>query len=118
LENIDENGNLKIPVYEDYLHGQDYLDAVIRGDIKDTDVVIFGSIDGAQLYRNKKSDCWMSIWIIADLGPDKRYKVRAVLPDAFFSWPEQTKARRFFQIPIPPPSFGYPQRRAPHLGCT
>lgn len=99
LASLDDNGNLKIPVYEDYLHGQDYLDAVIRGDIRDTDVVVFGSIDGAQLYRNKKSDCWMSIWIIADLGPDKRYKVRAVLPDAFFPGPNKPKHVDSFKFP-------------------
>ncbi|KAJ6538148.1 hypothetical protein B0H19DRAFT_1270510, partial [Mycena capillaripes] len=38
LDSADAEGNLQIPVYEDYLHGQEYLDAVIRGDIQDTDV--------------------------------------------------------------------------------
>ncbi|KAJ7869672.1 hypothetical protein B0H13DRAFT_2350823 [Mycena leptocephala] len=57
LEMVDEDGSLNIPVYEDFIHGQDYLDAVIREAIQDTDVVLIGSIDGAQLYRNKKSDC-------------------------------------------------------------
>jgi len=38
------------------------------------------SIDGAQLYQNKKSNCWICIWILLDLGPDKRYKIRNILP--------------------------------------
>jgi hypothetical protein len=99
LASMDEDGNLNIPVYEDYLHGRDYLDAVVRGDIKDTDVVVIGSIDGAQLYRNKHSDCWISIWIIAELTPEKRYKVRAVLPDSFIPGPNKPKHLDSFKFP-------------------
>ncbi|KAJ7254942.1 hypothetical protein B0H12DRAFT_1016693, partial [Mycena haematopus] len=93
LDSADADGNLQIPIYEDYLHGRDYLDAVIRGDIKDTDVVVMGSMDGAQLYRNKKSDCWISIWIIGDLTPEKRFKVRAVLPDSVHYVPGPNKPK-------------------------
>jgi hypothetical protein len=57
LSSMDEDGNLDILVYEDSLHGRDYLDAVTCRDIKYTDVVVIGLIDGAQLYRNKHSDC-------------------------------------------------------------
>lgn len=99
LDLIDADGNLDIPVYEDLLHGKDYLDAVIRGDIKDTDIVLIGSIDGAQLYRNKKSDCWISIWILAELTPEKRYKVRAVLPDSFWPGPNKPKHVDSFKFP-------------------
>ena len=46
-------------VYNDIFCGLDYLDsdAVESGKIKDYNIVIMFSIDGAQLYCNKKSDC-------------------------------------------------------------
>lgn len=46
-------------------------------------MVLVLSIDGAQLYRNKASDCWIYIWIILDHAPDVRYKKRHVLPGGF-----------------------------------
>ena len=33
------------------------------------DIALQLSIDGAQLYRDKASDCWMFIWIIHNLHP-------------------------------------------------
>ncbi|KAJ6494491.1 hypothetical protein C8R45DRAFT_1052932 [Mycena sanguinolenta] len=44
-----------IETYEDVFHGKEYLDAVQRGDITNNDIVVIGSTDGAQLYRNKSS---------------------------------------------------------------
>lgn len=58
--------------YNDFLDGSDYLEAVMEGKIKDKDFVLMFSIDGAQLYRNKQSDCWMSIWVVFDRSPDSR----------------------------------------------
>jgi hypothetical protein len=85
------DGELDIPVYEDYIHGRDYLEAVIRGDIKDTDIVILGSIDGAQLYRNKQSDCWISIYIIGEMSPLGPFKIGAIYPDSFIPGPKKSK---------------------------
>nr|GAT61111.1 predicted protein [Mycena chlorophos] len=48
------------PAFEDYVDlfcGDEYLSAVEDGRITDDDVVILGSLDGAQLFRNKKTDC-------------------------------------------------------------
>lgn len=70
-------------------HGKEYLDAVGRGGITYDDIVLIGSIDGAQLYRNKASDCWISIWVIGDLSPDNRYKKRRVIPNFFVSGPNK-----------------------------
>ncbi|PIL32825.1 hypothetical protein GSI_04942 [Ganoderma sinense ZZ0214-1] len=61
--------------YDDFFQGSDYLQAVLDGKIKDGDTVLMLSMDGAQLYRNKQSDCWMYIWVILNLAPDLRYKV-------------------------------------------
>ncbi|KAF8584212.1 hypothetical protein K439DRAFT_1646982 [Ramaria rubella] len=42
--------------------------------------VFMGSMDGAQLYHDKKSDCWILIWILMDIGDELRYKKAHVLP--------------------------------------
>ncbi|KAJ7745022.1 hypothetical protein DFH07DRAFT_749183, partial [Mycena maculata] len=99
LASRDAEGNLNIPIYEDFIHGMDYLQAVMDGHIKDTDIVIIGSIDGAQLYRNKKSDCWISIYIIGEIDLLKRFKIRAVLPDSFFPGPNKPKHTDSFKYP-------------------
>ena len=43
--------------YNDIFCGLDYLEAVEKGDIGDHDTAVMLSIDGAQLYQNKKCDC-------------------------------------------------------------
>lgn len=61
-------------VYDDYTMGSDYLDAVRKGQIKENDIALMFSIDGAQLYEKKQSDCWIYIWVILNYSPDLRYK--------------------------------------------
>ncbi|KAI0037578.1 hypothetical protein FA95DRAFT_1506801, partial [Auriscalpium vulgare] len=89
LAEIAENkGN--IPSYEDIVHGSDYIKAVRRGDIGPDDCVVMFSMDGAQLYCSKKSECWISIfpdysrsntiWVRFDLSPGLRYKRRHIFP--------------------------------------
>jgi Transposase family tnp2 len=41
------------------------------------------SLDGAQLYEHKASDCWIYIWVIFNHAPDARYKKKHVLPGGF-----------------------------------
>ncbi|KAI0349079.1 hypothetical protein OH77DRAFT_1499673 [Trametes cingulata] len=67
---------------QDFCWGTDYLHAVQEGRIKPDDMTLMFSIDGAQLYESKQSDCWVYIWVIFELGPEKRYKKRYVLPGA------------------------------------
>ena len=86
-------------VYDDVFCGSDYLDAVERGEIGDYDTVVMLSIDGAQLYRNKKSDCWIYIWIVLDLAPDKRYKIRNIIPGGVIPGPEKPKHLDSFLFP-------------------
>ena len=83
MRELDENNGKRTSPYIDFFDGSDYLDAVRNGNIKDDDVVIMLSLDGAQLYRNKSSDCWMYIWIVLDLPPDMRYKKAHVIPGKF-----------------------------------
>jgi hypothetical protein len=54
--------------YDDIYHGSNFLNAVICGDLKDTDIAVVLSIDGAQFYQDNESDCWMYIRIILDLA--------------------------------------------------
>jgi hypothetical protein len=75
-------------VYDDVLSGEAYLRAVEDGKIREHDTVLMFSIDGAQLYRHKQSDCWVYIWILLDLAPDERYKVRNILPGGVIPGPE------------------------------
>jgi hypothetical protein len=74
-------GNLSS--YDDFYCGSDYLENVRSGNIKDNDILLMLSIDGAQLYAHKASDCWIYIWVIMDFSPNERDKKRFVLPGGF-----------------------------------
>lgn len=54
-----------------------------KGKIGDNDIVLMLSVDGAQLYAHKASDCWIYIWVIMDISPDERYNKRHILPGGF-----------------------------------
>ena len=86
-------------VFDDIFCGSDYLDAAEKGDIKDQDMVVMLSLDGAQLFRNKKSDCWIYIWIILDLAPDERYKIRNIVPGGIIPGPNHPKNLDSFLFP-------------------
>ena len=85
--------------YDDFFSGSDYLKNVKTGDIGDDDIVIMLSIDGAQLYAHKSSDCWIYIWVIMDLSPDERYMKRHVLPGGFIPGPNKPKNVDSFLFP-------------------
>ncbi|KJA13779.1 hypothetical protein HYPSUDRAFT_151159, partial [Hypholoma sublateritium FD-334 SS-4] len=88
-----------IDEYEDIFHGAEYLDAVCSGAIKDNDMVLMMSIDGAQLYESKQSDCWIYIWIVLDLAPEVRYKKRHIFPGGFFPGPNKPGNIESFLFP-------------------
>lgn len=75
----------------DYIHGSDYLDCVHDGKIKDTNILLMLSLDGAQLYEHCSSDCWMYMWVVLELGPDCQYKKTHVLPGSFIPGPNKPK---------------------------
>ncbi|TFK45677.1 hypothetical protein OE88DRAFT_1715298 [Heliocybe sulcata] len=56
--------------FDDILCGNAYLTAVDLGNIKNEDMVLMHSADGAQLYKNKISNFWIYIWVICDILPD------------------------------------------------
>jgi hypothetical protein len=86
-------------VYEDVLYGKQYLDACQSGRIKEGDAVLMFSIDGAQLYESKQSDCWIYIWVVFDHAPDERYKKKYVLPGGIIPGPKKPKNLDSFIFP-------------------
>ena len=88
-----------IKEYDDVFHGTDYINAVNNGQIKEDDVMVLFSLDGAQLYRDKASECWFFVWIIFDLSPDLRYKKPYVLPAGFVPGPNKPGNIESFVLP-------------------
>jgi hypothetical protein len=80
-----------IEVYKDVYCSSILLEAAQRGDLTPDDTVLMLSIDGAQLYQSKQSDCWIYIWVLLDLAPDLRYKKKYVLPGGFIPGPNKPK---------------------------
>ncbi|KIK75527.1 hypothetical protein PAXRUDRAFT_18925 [Paxillus rubicundulus Ve08.2h10] len=89
LEELCQTGS--IPVVDDVTMGWDYLGAVLDGDIKEHDIVLMVSLDGAQLYDSKESDCWMYVWATLNLLPDQHYHKLHVLPGGFMPGPNKPK---------------------------
>ena len=89
----------KIPKIEDVFHGTEYLDRHLSGKIGPDDVVVVFTVDGAQLYRDKESDCWLGVWVVLDLSPDQRYKMRFVLPACFVPGPNKPDNMESFLLP-------------------
>jgi len=79
--------------------GWDYLGAVLDGDIKPHDIVLMVSLNGAQLYNSKELDCWIYIWIIVNLPPDKCYRKLHVRPGGFIPGPNKPKNVDSFLFP-------------------
>ncbi|KAJ3925070.1 MAG: hypothetical protein NXY57DRAFT_1051750 [Lentinula lateritia] len=79
LKELDENEGIKISPYEDFFNGSEYLKKVLNGDVGDGDVFL--------LYRYKKSECWIYIWVILDHSPDTRYKKHAPKNSDSFIFP-------------------------------
>ncbi|KIN94644.1 hypothetical protein M404DRAFT_167725 [Pisolithus tinctorius Marx 270] len=97
LQQLHETGC--IPLIDDIAMGWDYLRAVLDGDIKHNDAILMLLLDGAQLYDSKESDCWMYIWIVIHLPPDKRYRKLHVCPGGFIPSPNKPKNLDSFLFP-------------------
>lgn len=92
-------GNTLPTEFSDYLHGSEYAEAVGRGDIQPEDFVLLYTIDGAQLYRSKQSDCWIYLWVLLDLAPETRYKKEKVLVGGIIPGPDAPKNLDSFLYP-------------------
>lgn len=79
------------PVYEDIFSGNEFLEFAKRVQLGPHDTTVSFSLDGAQLYQNKKSDTWIAVWIINDYDPCTRYKKKHVLPALVIPGPNKPK---------------------------
>jgi hypothetical protein len=98
LEELEITGGVP-EVYKDVLHGKQYLDACLSGQIKEGDSILMLSIDGAQLYESKQSDCWVYIWVLFDHAPEERYQKKYVLPGSIIPGPKKPKNLDSFMFP-------------------
>jgi len=80
-------------VYEDIFSGSDLRNLVTNPEItlSVNDITVSFSLDGAQLYQNKKLDTWIAIWIINDYDPKMHYKKKHVLPALVIPGPNKPK---------------------------
>ena len=72
-----------IESYYDTCCGSEFLQLYRSGQLKFGDIILQLSIDGAQLFRDKSSDCWLYIFIIHNLSSDLHYKKKYVMPGRF-----------------------------------
>jgi hypothetical protein len=86
--------------YCDTTGGHDFLDAAESGVMKDHDILVQLLLDGAQLYQDKDSDCWVFVYIIHNLAPDLCYKKCLVIPAGFIPGPEKMKDSNLFIYPV------------------
>lgn len=93
-----KNGGI-VPLYEDLFDGKEYLDAYLAGHIRDDDTLVMFSWDGAQLYRDKESDCFFGIWIVLNLSPQIRYKKKYILPALIIPGPNAPHNTESFLLP-------------------
>ena len=94
---IDET--ISMPVIDNLYHGRDYPNAFQSGVISHNDMLIMFSLDGAQLYASKQSDCWFYIWVILNPLPTLCYKKCYVLPGSAIGGPNKLKNIDSFPFP-------------------
>jgi len=91
IEELETTGNSEDFVYNDMLSGSEYISLTQRLDLTSDDMVVCFSLDGAQLYQNKKSDTWIAIWIVMEYNPITRYKKKHILPALVIPGPNKPK---------------------------
>ena len=78
-------------IYDDIFCGSDVRQFAKDAHMSPNDITISFSLDGAQLYQNKKSDTWIGIWIVNDFNPATCYKLKHVLPAIIIPGPNKLK---------------------------
>ena len=73
-----DNGSIN--KYDDIMCGNKMLTAYKNGIIKQSDMALIMSFDGAQLHRNKVSDRWIYIWVLANFSLGLHYTNKLVIP--------------------------------------
>jgi len=78
-------------VYDNILCGNEMQELAERIRITGDDTVISLSLDGAQLYQNKKSDTWISIWTLNNFSPNQCYQKKHIFPGTIIPGPNKPK---------------------------
>jgi len=78
-------------IYDDIFCGSDFRQFAEKVGLTQNDITVSFSLDGAQLYQNKKSDTWIAIWMVNDYDPTTRYKLKHVLPAIVIPGPNKPK---------------------------
>lgn len=93
------NAHGRFNVLEDFLHSEEYIKLLESGDLKEGDELLMLTIDGAQLYKNKASDCWMWLFESLDMAPNKRYKIANIMMGGLIPGPNKPKNLDSFLYP-------------------
>jgi hypothetical protein len=83
--------NSKDVIYDDIYSSSELQDLDEHIKITGNDTVISLLLNGAQLYQNKKSDTWISIWILNNFSPNQHYQKWQVLPGTIIPGPNKPK---------------------------
>ena len=67
------------------------IDVAMCGDLTPSNTNLMLSIDSAQLYESKQSDCWIYIWVLLNLAPELQYRKNYVLPSGVIPGPNKPK---------------------------
>jgi Transposase family tnp2 len=87
--------------YSDIFDGDLYKELVEEGYFADErDIALVGSTDGYQIFRQKTDDCWIVMFINANLFLDIRVKKENLLISAIIPGPNQPKDFNSFLRPI------------------
>jgi hypothetical protein len=87
--------------YSDTFDGDLYKELIEEGFFTDKrDIALIGSTDGYQIFRQKTDDCWVVMFINANLSPDIRVKKENLLISAIIPGPNQPKDFNSFLRPI------------------
>ena len=78
-------------IYDDIYSGSALRKLAEKLGLTKDDIMVSFSVDGAQLYQNKKSDTWIAIFIVCDYNPVTRFKKIRVLPGIVIPGPNKPK---------------------------
>ncbi len=85
----------------DVFDGKCYLDLLKMGYFQDEhDIALTGSIDGYQIFKQKTDDCWIVLFINANLSPEKRVLKENLLITSIIPGPKEPKDLNSFMNPI------------------
>jgi len=85
--------------YTDVLHRSDLINPFCDMRIGEDNLVLMFSMDGAQLYTQKQSACWIYIWVLFNLTPDRWYKKKHIFIGSFIPGPNNPKNTDSYLFP-------------------